>query len=85
MAEKTGLAECPKCGSKEIAARLLLFEDSKNYKSSFEATKIGYYRDPDAIVMKDKFMQDFHASACTVCGYLEFYLDNPAAFSDQVK
>lgn len=84
MSATTGMVECPKCGSNEIATRLVLFEDSKNYDSSFETAKIGYYRDPQALILKDKFMDSFHANACTSCGYLEFYLDHPAAFANRV-
>lgn len=76
---------CPKCKSSRIATKLAVFEDNGNYKSSFEAAKIGYFAKPDALILKEKVMSDFSADACTDCGYLEFYLETPSAFADRVE
>lgn len=77
-----GLNQCPKCEGSQIARKLVVFEDGKNYNSSFETAKIGYFANPDALILKKKVMSSFSADACTRCGYLEFYLDSPAAFRD---
>lgn len=75
----TGFEQCPKCASTKTLSPLHLFEDSSNYNSSFDTVKIGFYKRPDAWVLKEKQMENFHACACLDCGYLEFYLSNPEA------
>lgn len=77
--------KCLKCGSSGIATRLVVFEDSENYNSTFKAANIGYLAKPDALILKKKVMSSFSADACTQCGYLEFYLDTPSAFRDRVE
>ena len=78
------LEKCPKCESSRIAKKLVVFEDSGNYNSSFNAASIGFFAKPDALILKKKVMSSFSAEACTQCGYLEFYVDNPNLFRDRV-
>ena len=71
-----GFKTCPKCQSESIKCPLYIFEDTGNYNSSFKSSKIGYLLNPNALILKQKKMEDFHACGCLECGYLEFYLSN---------
>ncbi|MFT6181703.1 MAG: putative nucleic-acid-binding Zn-ribbon protein [Akkermansiaceae bacterium] len=78
------LEKCPKCESSKIAKKLVVFEDSENYNSSFKPASVGYLAKPDALILKQKVMSSFSAEACTDCGFMEFYVDQPYAFRDRV-
>ncbi|MEJ6582292.1 MAG: hypothetical protein QNL68_21110 [Akkermansiaceae bacterium] len=77
------LKKCPKCGSEQIARKLMIFYSADGGANI--PAQIGYYKNPDALFFKGGVASDFHADACAECGYLEFYLKTPGKFRNQAE
>jgi predicted nucleic-acid-binding Zn-ribbon protein len=72
--KKTGT--CPKCGCTEIIADARAVDRGDG--NSVRDMEIFTYRNPEAIIFKEKQMTSVSAWVCSDCGYVEYYADNPA-------
>jgi predicted nucleic-acid-binding Zn-ribbon protein len=71
--KKTG--KCPKCGATEIIADAKVI-DRGHYDAEREMS-VATFRKPLAFVFKEKQETTVSAWVCALCGFVEFYADNP--------
>lgn len=69
--------KCPKCGSSGIVADVKTIDRGPSL-SQFDMS-IATYRNPEALVFKEKQETTVSAWVCEACGYVEFYADQPKA------
>ena len=70
--KKTG--KCPKCDSTDIIADAKAI-DRKERGEETELS-IATYRNPDALIFKEKETSTLSAWVCAECGFVEFYADD---------
>ena len=75
--------KCPKCGSSEILTEVPVVASVDNL-SAAPVSALAYNK-PDAWVFKGPVPHRFLARICGVCGFAEFYVENPKGLLATIK
>ena len=70
---------CPKCGSKEIAANLVM--PDRGHHGAKVPQKIDVATTPENMIFKGIREFEVRAWVCQDCGFLEQYLQRPQSFA----
>ena len=71
--------KCEKCGSSAIVHRAMVVQSYASKGGGERNINLRVDGDPSAIFRKKTARSIVRAEVCSVCGYVEFYADDPAA------
>lgn len=71
---KTNEPHCPKCGSKKIIPRTRVRDQGQYSNGHLQVVVCG---DPNALLFKDRLLEDIIADVCGDCGFIELKVKNP--------
>ena len=67
--------KCPKCGSGDIIADAKAID--RGHGNAMRDLSVATFRNPEALIFKEKSETTVSAWVCAECGYIEFYADQP--------
>jgi hypothetical protein len=71
---------CQICESEKIISNARIIDQSPYSSGNYQAV---YYRNPHALIFKDRIKADVTAHVCGDCGHIEFRVNNPQRFYSQ--